>query len=256
MPECLVRGTSGRFGDHHQNVVGSAPARHNYYFRCDDSTLHIDRPHSTGRVIALHLWERFLSAALETLNVTVTRNQGIRKNPKWPQRARGRPPPCWCAHTTRTSKSQRGSLCFQYTEKKTGRTGVGASALQQLKTNKNKTKQNKTNTPQVALALANGWTECYVQTDKTDSWTVLKRTCQTRNPENKTKQNKKGTTKKRREVDNADLWVAAVCCQPYSQCSLAPPSFALTVSWFPVKSISNKRPKNKLCGPLHKRWCG
>lgn len=69
------------------------------------------------------------------------------KKPKWPQRARERPPPCWCVQTTRTSKSQRGSLCFQYTEKKKKtkdwRRSLGFTAVKKNKENKNKIKQNK-----------------------------------------------------------------------------------------------------------------
>lgn len=64
-----------------------------------------------------------------------------------------------------------------------------------------------------------GWTECYVQTDKTDSRVVLKLACQTRNPKNKkTKQKKE---QKQGEMDNADLWAAKVSAL---WCALASPS--------------------------------
>lgn len=147
MPECLVRGTSGRFGEHHQNVVGSVPARHNYCFRCDDSTLYIDRPHSTGRVIALHLWERFLSAALETLNVTVTRNQGIWKNQSGHnERESGRRHVGAFKQRGRQSHNE-AHFVFSTQRKKTKtkdwRRSLGFTAVKKNKENKNKIKQNK-----------------------------------------------------------------------------------------------------------------
>lgn len=144
MPQSLVRGTSGRFGEHHQNVEGSVPARHNYHFRCDDSTLYIDRPHSIGRVIALHLWERFLSAALETLNVTVTRNQGIWK--KQPSGNNGHESGCRHVgafkHLGRQSHSE-AHFVFSTQKKKDWRWSLGFTAVKKTNKENNKIKQNK-----------------------------------------------------------------------------------------------------------------